>query len=373
MMGEAMDSTVMMGLTLVLLPIVGVLMALTPYLMKKSECFAVTVPAIAASDPYLKGLKRRYLIGMLALTGVSTALGILFWALDNPSGVIAVMAAGTLLICLAGYALMLYYRKKVSAYKREQGWHAEAQESVAFVGESVAPRAIALSWNLLYVPVVLLTLGIGFAGYASMPDMIPMQMGFDGEVSRYAEKSLDIVFMPVLVQLFMIACMVFSHWTMLRSKKPADPKAPATSALAYGMFARAQSVFLLVSGMAICIAMVLMPLSFMGAVGLMQAGVVVMIACLIIVIGAIALSVVYGQGGARLFARMGDSGDLLSDDDENWKLGIFYFNRDDPSLFLPARFGIGWTFNYARPAIWAILVGGLVLTGAFIAVITAIA
>lgn len=372
-MGEAMDASVMAGLTLVLLPVVGVLMALTPYLMKKSECFAVTVPEIASADPYLKALKRRYLAAMLACTALATLVGVAFWALGKEGGVIGTMIAGTLLLTVGGYALMLYNRKKVSTYKKEQGWHAEAQEAVAFVGEGNAPRAISLSWNLLYVPVVLVTLAIGIAGYASMPDMVPMQMGFDGEVSRYAEKSPLLVLMPVLIQLFLIACMMFAHWTMLRSKKPTDPKAPATSALAYGMFAHAQSVFLLVTGMAICIAMVLMPLSFMEILSLMQAGVAIMIVCLIIVVGSIAISVVYGQGGARLFARMGASEELLADDDEHWKLGIFYCNRDDPSLFLPARFGIGWTANFARPAVWAIIVAGIALGAAFVVAIMVIA
>ena len=51
---------------------------------------------------------------------------------------------------------------------------------------------------------------------------------------------------------------------------------------------------------------------------------------------------------------------LASDDDAHWKAGIFYVNRNDPSLFLPERFGIGWTMNWGRPGAWAI-VGLLVL------------
>ena len=31
-----------------------------------------------------------------------------------------------------------------------------------------------------------------------------------------------------------------------------------------------------------------------------------------------------------------------------WKLGIFYFNPDDPALFVEKRFGIGWTVNFAN-------------------------
>ena len=371
-METVMDTTAMMGLTILLLPIIGVIMAITPYLMKKSECFTVTVPEAASKDGYLKSLKRRYCAIMLALTVAVTALGLVLLAVNSPTGVLAVVIIGTLLITFGGYAFMLYFRKKVSAYKEQQGWQAEAQEAVAFVGERDIPQAISLKWNLLYLPVIAITLLIGIVGYSSMPDQIAMQVGFDGTVSRYAEKSPMIVLAPVLIQLFLIACMMFSQWNILRSKRLSEPNAPATSALAYGMFARAQSILLLVMGMAICIAMILMPLSFMGVVSIMQAGAVIMVVVIIIVVGSLAISIIYGQGGSRLFARMGASEELLADDDCYWKFGVFYFNRDDPSLFLPARFGIGWTFNYARPAIWAIMVAGLVLTVAFIVAITVV-
>ena len=40
--------------------------------------------------------------------------------------------------------------------------------------------------------------------------------------------------------------------------------------------------------------------------------------------------------------------------DEAWK-GIFYSNPDDPALFVPKRFGIGYTFNFGNPWSWAVL------------------
>jgi len=87
------------------------------------------------------------------------------------------------------------------------------------------------------------------------------------------------------------------------------------------------------------------------------------------VLGAVAIAVVYGQGGSRVFARMQSSGTLTADEDEHWKLGVFYFNREDSSLFLLERFGIGWTFNFARPAVWAIIIGLIVVMAAFIGVV----
>jgi uncharacterized membrane protein len=38
-----------------------------------------------------------------------------------------------------------------------------------------------------------------------------------------------------------------------------------------------------------------------------------------------------------------------------WKLGIFYFNPDDPSVFVAKRFGIGYTFNFGNRWAWAVL------------------
>ena len=37
-----------------------------------------------------------------------------------------------------------------------------------------------------------------------------------------------------------------------------------------------------------------------------------------------------------------------------YKLGIFYFNPKDSRVFVPKRFGWGWTFNFAK--FWTYLI-----------------
>jgi uncharacterized membrane protein len=41
--------------------------------------------------------------------------------------------------------------------------------------------------------------------------------------------------------------------------------------------------------------------------------------------------------------------------DDAWKGGVFYFNRQDPSLFVPKRFGIGYTINFANRWSWLVV------------------
>ena len=370
MEGNATEfAATMLAFTVALVPLTGIMTIVTPFLMRRGEVFAVTVPDTAAHDPYLRRLKRRYALLMATLTAVLTAVGA-FGAFTGEAGLaLAVLCVGMLLLCIGSYGLMLYFRSKVRSYKKEQGWQASARESVAVVGDAPVPRAVSLKWNLLYLPVIAVTLAIGAVGYAQMPDLIPQHMNFQGEVTESMEKTPFTILVPALIVAFVAACMAFAHWTILRSKRPSNPSAPATSALAYGMFARAQSILLVAGGLALSVLGPVMELSFIGVIGLEQAGVFVVALALVIVVGSIVVSLVYGQGGSRVFSRMAASERLLADDDEHWKLGVFYYNPDDASLFLPERFGIGWTMNWARPAVWAIMLAGLVLTVAFVAAV----
>ncbi len=40
-------------------------------------------------------------------------------------------------------------------------------------------------------------------------------------------------------------------------------------------------------------------------------------------------------------------GAVFRDDDRYWYGGFFYNNPDDPAVFVPKRFGLGWTMNLA--------------------------
>jgi uncharacterized membrane protein len=41
---------------------------------------------------------------------------------------------------------------------------------------------------------------------------------------------------------------------------------------------------------------------------------------------------------------------VYRDDERNWLGGVIYYNRDDPEVLVPKRFGWGWTVNFAHPA-----------------------
>ena len=48
---------------------------------------------------------------------------------------------------------------------------------------------------------------------------------------------------------------------------------------------------------------------------------------------------------------------VFRDDDRYWNSGVFYNNPDDPALFVPKRFGLGWTMNFGHPQAKWVLIG----------------
>jgi uncharacterized membrane protein len=53
---------------------------------------------------------------------------------------------------------------------------------------------------------------------------------------------------------------------------------------------------------------------------------------------------------------------------KHWKLLVFYYNPDEPRLFVAKRYGTPVTLNFARPMAWAVVATSLAImsTGAII-------
>lgn len=374
------DSLILMAFLVAIVFLSGAILAATPWFMKKNECFAVTIPESAQADERFLTFRKRYAAAVLAVTLIcavalgavsNVTLGKMGSASDSDSLnailAAAIVAAATIPL-VASFALMLHYRKRVKAIKREEGWKAERDEAVALIGFEEAPAPPSLAWNVVYVPIVLITLALGLALYPSTPDLVPTHIDFAGNVNQWTPKGPALIAFPLLVEVFMAACFIFSHWMTIRSKKDVDPARPAISAYAYGAFARAECILLLVGGSVLTavlgIVMILMMTEFLSMLVTM---VLIIVATLVFVGAMIAFSVVYGQSGSRLVKRLEENGGIIADNDEHWKAGIFYWNKGDASLILPKRFGVGWTMNWARPAAW-VIVGGFTLASiAFVA------
>ena len=341
------------GVTMALVTLLaGSLLAVVPWLTRRREAFAVTVPESAQADPRIARMRRVYLVVLLAVSFACALVVLLAVSFACAAGTYALSLAADPLVLsalacapvLAGFLLMLFFRSRVRAIKLAEGWEARGMRT-----------PLPLTWNLLYLPVILATLAVTVALYPAMPDPVPVHFDAAGVPDNYLAKGWQVIVLPAAVQAFLALSFAAAHWQMLRSRRPVAPESPTASALAYGMFVRAQSLTLLVTGLVIVTAIALMPLSFAGVVTPGQSIVALLVICVAAIVPNVGVSLVYGQAGSRLLRRMGAAGELDFDDDARWRLGLFYVNREDPSVVVPRRFGVGWAMNWGNPRSWGLV------------------
>lgn len=69
----------------------------------------------------------------------------------------------------------------------------------------------------------------------------------------------------------------------------------------------------------------------------------------IIMIGFLIVIIVMGSKGRRSIGKENTEEEVYNNDDKYWVLGMFYYNRNDPSFMIEKRAGIGYTVNFGNP------------------------
>lgn len=195
-----------------------------------------------------------------------------------------------------------------------------------------------------------------------MPNPIPIHYNGAWEVDGWAAKtplnaSFELIFQAILALVFSGIHVAFIH------TRPtlADAHRPTASLITHSTYQRAMTAATLVCG-----ALTLCSLNFitLSSAQLMSpqasmAGLLILTGVGVIVLCA--TGIILGQNGAKLLEKTGPitatSPASPNDADEYWKAGMFYYNRNDPALFVPKRFGIGTTLNFGHPKALAITIG----------------
>ena len=68
---------------------------------------------------------------------------------------------------------------------------------------------------------------------------------------------------------------------------------------------------------------------------------------------------------AKTPADLAHTPNPFRDDDRYWYAEVFYNNPDDPALFVPKRFGWGWTMNFGHPQARFVLIGMVLIVLVF--------
>jgi uncharacterized membrane protein len=370
-MGEAIVVNAFLTLRVFL---VGGLLVALPRVTRKGLLLGAYVGEEVADGEPARQLVRSWDRGCLIVMAISLMVG---YGISLAGRPVTGNLTGTAVLLLA--ALGLYVRHYSMARRLTPPESVRRVELVtvplvapARTGERLAKTALGICVALSLGTVVYATLS-----YRVMPPLVPDAFGGVGGSAELSPKSvITVLFVPTLN-------LVLSPFFALMGLLTAGAKRSVRGGSGGGS-AEAQESFRTLmanvfSGTALFICAVLTVLSahivrtglgrtgFLWAVfALSGAMLLFMVASLIWILKA------HGQGGAlreSATAEMPLTGGLA--DNAHWILGMFYVDRDDPSIMVEKRFGIGYSLNYGnRSALvivgtFALLILGLGALGLF--------
>ncbi|WLD91707.1 DUF1648 domain-containing protein [Alkalihalobacillus sp. AL-G] len=352
----------MIGLLLVMLIFIPVMIALMfiPYWTRRTESFGVSIPQEIYHHTELKEMRKKYaaLIGILSILVMLIFLICISFIGDNENTISLGLSIMVMLLIGGGFLVYLRFHNKMKSLKAAEAWGKEKSSQVV-LNTQFHNQKLTYSnlWFILPFAISLTMMMITLQLYDQIPDRIPMQYNFEGEVTNWTEKSYRSVLVMPIMQVYLTLLFLFINTMIAKAKQQVSAENPEQSLQQNVVFRRRWSAFIIITGTALTLLFSFIQLSFIYPINNQLLTIVPIIFGIGVTIGSIVLSFSTGQGGSRINVRSEGSGTALNrDDDEHWKLGQFYYNKKDPSLFLEKRFGIGWTVNFARPAAWMIFI-----------------
>lgn len=335
-----------------------IMYGIMPQMTQKTIAFGARIPATQRQNPFLRTVLWGYWIG----EAVAAALMLIIMALIHP--VLGPAGRSLMLILLTMGLLTLNYwvaRTRVIRRKSQEGWYENQNQASAAVPNSPEIAARGWWWWELTSWAIIIALAVeGIIRYPEIANRIPTHFNIQGVANAWANKSVLAVFSVLGIAAGVLLLFTGLGWFVIRRARPdLDPGDAKGTALQSAVYRRRMLHVLGVLAVAVTATEALAALSMWGVIThpsplLFTAPVTLAV----IVVFVIALKT--GQEGSNVPIPPKDRpqgrAPVHRDDDQYWKAGLFYYNADDPKLFVDKRFGVGWTLNFARPGVWVIAV-----------------
>lgn len=349
---EIMDVKMMLINFVPIVLIVFFLGIYMPNLTRKEIFFGVRIPEDKRETTEVVGLKKQYIKNYLLICGLFL-LAMLILAIYTKSENVF----GVGIIIYVFIEIMVYYNthKKVRKFKASQNWEEGKKEVVVIDTNFRNDKKMLISqlWFLIPISIIVINIIVGYKAYPNLPDKVAMQWNSQGVVTKWMLKSYKAIWVMPMTEIFMIAIMYMSYKFIGMAKVQISSSNPEVSREQNRRFRYIWSVCI------IFLSTILMGILTVGQMSILQVVnltfnqmmLATIIPTIIILIIVVIVSLITGQGGSRLKIKDNDinEGYIDRDDDEHWKMGMFYVNKNDPSLVVEKRFGIGWTMNFANP------------------------
>jgi len=338
--------------------------AFLPKFLKESEAFGIYIPDTHVKDKRIEHMKKRYT--QLVLTSGIMILAIFIgwlWLL-RPAEESTVFAGMIAQIVALIFPMGLYAKNHIALanWKKTEKW-TEGQSERKVVDLHFREQLKLLPSIYFIIPMII-TLGLGILGlsqYDTLPNQIPIHWGPSGEADAFAEKSWGTVNALPIMTLIIQGMLLFFNGAMKQSGAKIQVRHKKRSREQQLAFRKYSSWLLFVVTITVTLLMGYLQLTIIYP-EIMSTSLTLgfTVGFLVVILGSVLYyTIKVGQSGTRIAVSEQDVNPenvIDMDDDQYWKFGLFYVNKNDPSILVEKRFGIGWTVNMGHKGSWIFLV-----------------
>lgn len=343
----------------------GVLMIIIPTLTRKTLLFGVRIPESEQNHSEIKAMKNNYITIILSGTGIIFLLAIAQYMFFPDLSLIGCLYFPMAIVALQMIAFILHWKKALKL-KETNNWQV-IQSSFAETRSSHSRGNLSdVPWlyYILAAVVIFASVAVALIKYPSLPDPLPTHFDINMNPDAWSEKSIGVVLTMPLINLGTMIVLAVSTIFIIKAKLQINMQNPALSFAQHRAYRRIMGhcfgimALGMVIGMAYAGMMTLYPEQLRIPFGLFTA--VLLLPCVPIIVMGIRV----GQGGCKLNPKITETDALATGyrpqnieiksnnihgrgDDKYWKLGLFYYNPDDPAVLVEDRFGTNIGFNYA--------------------------
>lgn len=351
------DKVMVLITTIPIIIIMLIIQMITPRLTRKDIYFGVRVPEEEVAKKELTSIYKEYIKNNLVISVIYIlVLSVLVYSSEKFWVIIQIVGICLYLII----SFLIYYRsnKKVKKIKAEYGWY-KSKKPVTVIDTNFTKdkrKNVLVSpwWFIIPAIIIVVNAIVGINVYDRLPDLIPTHWNALGQVDGWTKKSHKAILQMPFVQSFMTLLLFFSYKIIGWSKQQINASNPEESRERNIIFRRRWSGYMVIMIILLNLLFTYINLNILQVINTSGKSMMIVTFSVTgsILILSIYMSLTTGQGGSRIKLKREantSSGLIDRDDDKYWKLGnSIYVNKDDPSLFVEKRFGIGWTMNYGR-------------------------
>jgi len=301
---------------------VGVLETVTPYLARKTTVFGVSIPEPYVQHQQLLIFKKHYsmMVGSIAVACFIGQILLLFTSIQDEQFVLLSFVLLYVVLLIAA-GLYMFYHIKTKKLKKQENWEAHVK-TVYVMDLSFRDRDEVLSPTFFVLPIIITLALITFTymNYNAIPDVFATHWNAAGEVDGRTEKTwLAVIVMPLILLGIQISFFIISIG-MKSAKIQLSAQAKEASANRELNQRKYGSWYLAAINYSMTLILLIWKLS----------------------------------NSNERFDDL-QTNETAADDDRYWKWGIVYINKNDPSLLVQKKYGVGWTVNLANKWSYIIL------------------